>query len=98
MDINYWIGLWIINIGIIGIVINKKNLIFFLIYLEVVYSGFFLMFVVLSHAYFDITPLFYYLITMTLVAVESVIGLMLVTLYHRVNKNLDVKNLNILHG
>lgn len=40
----------------------------------------------------------YFLVTMTLVASETVVGLVFCVLYHRVGKDITLDNLTILNG
>lgn len=88
----------IVITGYLGIFLNKKNLIFFLAYLEVVYSGILLNFLFIGYCSSDLTSNVYFLVVMSLAAAESVVGLVLTVLYHKTGTKINLDNLSTLHG
>ena len=84
--------------GYFGIFINRRNILFFLVYLELIYNGIMLMFLFAGHYLFDVDAIVYFLVCMCLVAGESIIGLVLSVLQQRSSSTLDFLNLTSLHG
>ena len=84
--------------GFIGLLINKKNLIFFLIYLEIIYNGIMLNFLFIGYNSQSALSMVYFLIIIVLVASEAVIGLVLTILYQKSSLNISLDNLAILNG
>jgi NADH-quinone oxidoreductase subunit K len=90
--------LCIVAIGYFGLTLNKKNIIFFLVYLEVIYNGIMLSFVITGYRIYDYNSMSYFLVILAVVASEAVVGLVLAVLYHRVAKTINLQNLNSLKG
>lgn len=84
--------------GFIGLLINKKNLIFFLIYLEIIYNGIMLNFLFIGYNSQSALSMVYFLIIIVLVASEAVIGLVLTILYQKSSLNISLDNLAVLNG
>jgi len=88
----------IVVLGILGIFFNKKNLIFFLIYLEIIYNGFLMWFLYTDFYLNDFATQIYFLFLLIIVAVESIIGLVLVILYQKMTVNVSLSSLVTLSG
>jgi len=88
----------IIIIGFIGVMINKKNIIYFLVCLEIIYNGILLLVLFSWFNNFNLASFSYYLIILTVVASEAVVGLTLVILYNRLGLSLELASLSILNG
>jgi len=84
--------------GFVNLLLNKKNLLFFLIYLEITYNGIILSLLCVGNNSYEISSIIYFFVSIALVAAESVVGLVLSVLYQRVGNDLDLNNLTILGG
>lgn len=83
-------------IGMAGILINRRSIINILMSIEVMLVAANINFVVFSMLKGDVYGHIFVLITLTVAAAEVAIGLAIMTLYYRQNKNIDVKDLNKL--
>jgi len=84
--------------GYISLLLNKKNLLFFLIYLEIIYNGIILSLLCIGYNSYELSSIIYFFVSIALVAAESVVGLVLSILYQKSGNNLDLENLVILNG
>ena len=78
-------------IGIIGIIINRKNIIIILILLAVNFN-----FVAFSYFNQDYTGQIFVFFILTVAAAEAAIGLAILVALYRNNKSIDVENLTTL--
>lgn len=91
-------SIFISILGYIAMLLNRKNLLFFLIYLEIIYNGIMLSFLCVGYNSYDLSSTIYFFTLIVLVAAESVVGLVLSVLYQKVGGNLNLENLAILSG
>jgi NADH:ubiquinone oxidoreductase subunit K len=97
--LGYYISSILVAIfGYISLLLNKKNLLFFLIYLEIIYNGIILSLLCIGYNSYELSSIIYFFVSIALVAAESVVGLVLSILYQKSGNNLDLENLVILNG
>ncbi len=85
-------------IGILGIVVNRKNLIILLMSIELMLLSLNFSFIVSSVALDDILGQVFSLYVLVVAAAESAIGLSILVAYYRVRGTISVQFLNLLRG
>lgn len=78
------------SIGLIGVLINRKNFIMFLMCLELMFLGVIAFFVCGSVLTGDLSGQIFSIFIVTVAAAESAIGLSLLVSYHRDNVTTDL--------
>ena len=84
--------LFLLLIGLSGILFNYKNLISTIISIEICLLSLNLSFIVAAAKLDDMTGIIVSLIILTIAAAEAAIGLAIIILYYRVRNNINVKN------
>ena len=89
LNINYILTIVIILflIGVLELVLNKKNILITLMSIELMLFAINLNFVIFSIYSNDITGYVFVLFILTIAAAEYVIGLAILTIYYRLNNN-----------
>nr|WGM81684.1 NADH dehydrogenase subunit 4L [Mastigias papua] len=85
-------------LGILGISINRSNLIILLMSIELMLLSTSLMFVITSIFYNQILGQLFTLFIFTVAAAESAIGLAIIVSYFRLRGKVSIKLLNVLKG
>jgi NADH-quinone oxidoreductase subunit K len=99
MTQQYWtLSILLFIIGILGIVVNRKNLIIILMSIELMLLALNLCFVVSSVLLDDIQGQIFSLYILVVAAAESAIGLSILVAYYRVRGTISVQYLNLLRG
>jgi len=88
----------IIFLGYVNLLFNKKNFLFFLIYLEIIYNGIILNFICVGSSSHELSSIIYFFVSIVLIAAESVVGLVLSVLYQRAGNGIELENLSVLKG
>lgn len=83
------------NIGLFGILLNKKNLIIILISLEILLMSINLNFIFFSIYLDDILGEIFSLLILTVAAAESAIGLSIIVVYFRLKGSIKMNSLNL---
>lgn len=91
-----WIG--ILTIGMIGIVINRRNIIIMLMSIELMLIGINMCIITGGVEIGNITGSLVGLIILIIAIAESIIGLSILVAYKRVRGTIGVKYINILRG
>lgn len=86
------------GLGLIGIMLNRKNIILLLICIELMLLAVNTNFVAFSHYYGGVTGQLFVFFILTVAAAEAAIGLALVMLLYRNRGNIDVDKMNHLKG
>lgn len=84
------IALTIFLLGVIGFIINKRNLIIILISIELILLGATLNFIVNGIMFDDVTSQTYSVLVISLAGAESAIGLALVVAYYRLRGSISL--------
>ncbi len=85
-------------LGSFGIVLNKKNLIFVLMSIELMLLAINLNFIIFSVYLDDILGQIFSLFILTVAAAESAIGLAILVIYYRIKKTVAVSFINLMKG
>jgi NADH-quinone oxidoreductase subunit K len=84
--------------GLIGIVISRKNLIALLMCIELVLLSVNTLFISIGHAWGDLTGQVMVLFVMAVAAAETAIGLAIFVLIYRKSDQVDLEKLDLLKG
>ncbi|KTD04553.1 NADH-quinone oxidoreductase subunit NuoK [Fluoribacter gormanii] len=96
---NYLIlGAILFGFGLIGIMMNRRNIILLLVCIELMLLAVNTNFVAFSHYYNEISGQVYVFFILTVAAAEAAIGLAIVMLLFRNRGNIDVDKMNHLKG
>jgi len=85
-------------IGLIGIVINKNNLLMFLICIEILLFSVNILFIIISFKNNDIMGQIFVFIILTIAAAEASIILAIIILTFKIKGNIDLNKLNFIKG
>jgi len=93
LELNYLIALTstLFTIGLIGIVINRKNIIMIMLSIEILLLSINLNFAALSIYLDDITGHIFVIFILTIAAAESAIGLSLITCLYQLKNSIEIK-------
>ena len=85
-------------LGVVGIFLNRKNVITILMSIELMLLGVNINFVAFSFFSNDLTGQIFSFFVLTVVAAEAAIGLAILVVYFRNKGSIDVKEINVLKG
>jgi len=85
-------------IGVLGLVLNRKNILITLMSIELMLLAINLNFVIFSIYLDDITGYIFVLFILTIAAAESAIGLAILTIYYRLKNNIRIDNIKNIKG
>jgi NADH-quinone oxidoreductase subunit K len=86
------------GLSLVGIMLNRKNVILLLVCIELMLLSVNTNFVVFSHYYGEIAGQIFVFFILTVAAAEAAIGLAIVMLLFRNRGNIDVDKMNHLKG
>lgn len=86
------------TLGVVGIFLNRKNLIVILMSVELILLAVNINFVAFSHFRGDLTGQIFTLFVLTVAAAETAIGLAIMVIYFRGRRTLAVEDANLLKG
>ena len=92
------LGVVIFSIGIIGIFLNRKNIIVILMSIELILLSVNINLVSFSIFLNDISGQIFTLFILTVAAAEAAIGLAIIVVYYRNSSTIDVENIDSLKG
>jgi NADH-quinone oxidoreductase subunit K len=92
------LGIFLFIIGILGIVINRKNIIVMLMCIELLLLSINLLFIIGSCVLDNIFGEVFALYILVVAASESAIGLSILIAYYRITGTIAVKYINLLRG
>ena len=100
LNINYIlnIAITLYLIGVLGLVLNRKNILITLMSIELMLLAINLNFVVFSIYLDDITGYVFVLFILTIAATESAIGLAILTIYYRLKNNIQIEKIKNMKG
>ncbi|PJD94568.1 MAG: NADH-quinone oxidoreductase subunit NuoK [Legionella sp.] len=100
IPVNYYLILSVIlfGLGLVGIMLNRKNIILLLVCIELILLAVNTNFVAFSHFYHDISGQIFVFFILTVAAAEAAIGLAIVMLLFRNRGTIDVDKMNHLKG
>lgn len=91
-------GAIIFGLGLVGIMLNRKNIILLLVCVELMLLAVNTNFIAFSRYYNDIGGQIFVFFILTVAAAEAAIGLAIVMLLYRNRGNIDVDTMNHLKG
>jgi NADH-quinone oxidoreductase subunit K len=92
------LGALLFSIGVVGIFMNRKNLIVLLMAIELMLLAVNMNFIAFAHFLNDISGQVFVFFILTVAAAESAIGLAILVLLFRNKSNINVDELNTLKG
>ena len=92
------LGAILFALAVVGIFLNRKNLIVLLMAIELMLLAVNMNFVAFSHYLGDMHGQVFVFFILTVAAAESAIGLAILVLLFRNNNSIDVQDLNTLKG
>ena len=93
-----FLGAIIFTIGILGIFLNKKNLIIILMSIELILLSVNINFIAFSSFINDISGQIFAMFTLTVAAAEAAIGLAILVVFFRNLGSIEVNKINKLKG
>jgi len=85
-------------LGLIGILLNRKNIIIMLMSIEIILLSTTFLFIIFSVYLDDIIGQVFSLYILTVAAAESAIGLAILVAYYRLRGSIAVRYLNVMKG
>lgn len=85
-------------IGVLGLVLNRKNILITLMSIELMLLAINLNFVIFSIYLDDIIGYVFVLFVLTIAAAESAIGLAILTIYYRLKNNIRIDQIKKIKG
>ena len=100
IPVNHYLilGAILFSFSLVGIMINRKNIILLLVCVELMLLAVNTNFVAFSHYYNEISGQIFVFFILTVAAAEAAIGLAIVMLLYRNRGNIDVDKMNHLKG
>ncbi len=92
------LGAILFALSVIGIFLNRKNLIVLLMAIELMLLAVNLNFVAFSHYHRDLSGQVFVFFILTVAAAESAIGLAIVVVYFRNRGSIQVEDVNLMKG
>ncbi|PPR41549.1 MAG: NADH-quinone oxidoreductase subunit K [Alphaproteobacteria bacterium MarineAlpha5_Bin12] len=92
------LGAILFTIGVIGIFLNKKNVIIILMSIELILLSVNLNFIAFSSYLNDISGQVFAMFTLTVAAAEAAIGLAILVSFFRNKASISVENINEMKG
>jgi NADH:ubiquinone oxidoreductase subunit K len=84
--------------GVLGIVLNRSNLIIMLMSIELMLLAISFLFLINSIVLDNLNGQIFTIMVLTVAAAESAIGLAILVAYYRIRGTIAVKSLNLLRG
>ena len=86
------------SIGVIGIFLNRKNVIIILMSIEIILLAVNINLIAFSHYLNDLTGQIFSLFVLTVAAAEAAIGLAILVIYNRNAGSIEIEKINTLKG
>ena len=93
-----FVPLFIFLIGLLGIFINRKNILLVIVCVELVLLSINFIFLISSFYLDDIFGQIFAIFILTVAAAESSIGLAILITYYRVKRTIAIESLHLLKG
>ena len=93
-----FLGAIIFTLGVLGIFLNKKNLIIILMSIELILLSVNINFIAFSAYINDISGQIFAMLTLTVAAAEAAIGLAILVVFFRNLGSIEVNKINKLNG
>ena len=86
------------SIGVIGIFLNRKNVIIILMSIEIILLAVNINLIAFSYFLNDLTGQIFSLFVLTVAAAEAAIGLAILVIYNRNARSIEIEKINTLKG
>jgi len=86
------------SLGIIGLFLNRKNVITILMCIELMLLAVNINFVAFSHYLNDISGQIFVFFVLTVAACEVAVGLAILVSFYRLRRSIDIEDINTLQG
>ena len=93
-----WVAAIVFSIGVVGIFLNRKNVIIILMSIELILLAVNINFVAFSSFLHDLVGQVFALFILTVAAAEAAIGLAILSVYFRNRGNIEVEDVNLMKG
>ena len=93
-----YLSIIVFTIGLIGVFLNRKNLIVLLMSIELILFSANINFVSFSNYYKDITGQIFVFFNLSVSAAEAAVGLAIIVIFFRKKDSIHVDDINILKG
>ena len=98
-SMNYkYVGVMVFVLGVLGVVVNRRNLLIVLMSIELMLLGIIYLLVQVGKEVDDVTSGVFVLLVLTVAASESAIGLGILVAYYRARGTIAMESLNLLRG
>uniref|UniRef100_A0AAU8HN83 NADH-ubiquinone oxidoreductase chain 4L n=2 Tax=Porifera TaxID=6040 RepID=A0AAU8HN83_9METZ len=92
------VGIILFILGVLGIVLNRSNLIIMLMSIELMLLAISFLFLINSVVIDNLIGQIFTIMVLTVAAAESAIGLAILVAYYRIRGTIAVRSLNLLRG
>lgn len=92
------VGIILFILGVLGIVLNRSNLIIMLMSIELMLLAISFLFLINSVVMDNLIGQIFTIMILTVAAAESAIGLAILVAYYRIRGTIAVRSLNLLRG
>jgi NADH-quinone oxidoreductase subunit K len=92
------VGFILFTLGVLGIIVNRKNIILMLMSIELTLLSVNFLLIVFSVALDDLNGQLFSLFILCVAAAESAIGLSILVGYYKVRGNISVETINLIKG
>lgn len=92
------VGIILFVLGVLGIVLNRSNLIIMLMSIELMLLAISFLFLINSVVIDNLIGQIFTIMVLTVAAAESAIGLAILVAYYRIRGTIAVRSLNLLRG
>ena len=92
------VSLVLFFLGLLGIMLNKRNIIIILMSIELMLLAVNINFIIYSVYLDDLMGQVFALFILTVAAAESAIGLAILVVYYRVRGTIAIESINLMHG
>jgi len=92
----FFFNFFLFNLGILGIILNRENLIFILISIELMLLSINLNYIFFAFYLDDVLGELFALLILTVAAAESAIGLAIIIAFFRLRGTISINQINLL--
>jgi NADH-quinone oxidoreductase subunit K len=92
------VGACLFTLGVIGLFLNRKNVIVLLMCIELILLAVNINFVAFSHYLNDLAGQIFVFFVLTVAASEVAVGLAILVSFYRLRRSIDVEDINTLQG
>ena len=91
-----YLSISIFTIGLVGIFLNRKNLIILLMSIELIFLSSNINFVAFSNLYQDLVGQIFVFFVLTITAAEAAVGLAIIVIFFRIKDSIHIDDIDFL--